>query len=338
MEKRIKCRFTDTILQEVMQRYAITPDAIRLLDGFESFIYEFDRGTESYILRIGHSLRRTEALIHGEVDWINYLAVGGASVAKAILSEEGNLVESVADGQGEQFLATAFVKAPGAPVWETTGWTPELYETYGRLLGRIHALTRTYTPSQIAWTRPDWDDPLNLDCERNIPASEAHIAEKFWAVVEYLQTLPREVDSYGLIHQDAHPANFFIDEAGGIMLFDFDDCVYGWFIYDIAMPLFYMNVGRDDAPATGDTAAFTSEFMRHFLRGYTQEHQLDPKWLKELPYFLKFREIDLYAVIHRSFGSDYENDPWCASYMKNRKAHIEQNVPFIDFDFESLML
>jgi Ser/Thr protein kinase RdoA (MazF antagonist) len=230
------------------------------------------------------------------------------------------------------------MKAPGKPVWETTGWTPELYETYGRLLGRIHALTKKYRPSQAAWTRLEWDDPINLDCERNIPASEAHIAEKFRTIVEYLRALPKEADSYGLIHQDAHPANFFINEAGEITLFDFDDCVYGWFIYDIAMPLFYMNVGRNDAVASAsDAQTFTSEFMRHFLRGYSQEYQLDPKWLKELPYFLKFREIDLYALVHRSFGSDYEDDAWCASYMKNRKARIEQDVPFIDFDFESLI-
>ena len=32
---------------------------IRLLDGFESFMYEFERGEGEYILRIGHSLRRS---------------------------------------------------------------------------------------------------------------------------------------------------------------------------------------------------------------------------------------------------------------------------------------
>lgn len=329
MEKRIKVRFNDTILQEIMRRYAIKADSIRLLDGFESFIYEFDRGTESYILRIAHSLRRTEALICSEVDWINYLAAGGASVAKAILSENGELVETVADDHGAQFLATAFVKAPGKPVWETNGWTPELYRAYGRMLGRIHALTKQYTPSNTAWIRPQWDDPVNLDGERNLPASESGIAEKFREVVAYLRMLPQDAESYGLIHQDAHPANFFVDGSGMITLFDFDDCVYSWFIYDIAMPLFYMNVGRDDAPV------FTREFMKHFLWGYAQENPLDSKWLKELPHFLKFREIDLYAVIHRSFGSAYDEDPWCANYMKNRKERIEHDVPYIDFDFES---
>ncbi len=329
MEIHIKERFNERILHDVLGRYAIAPDSIRLLDGFESFIYEFDRGTESYILRIGHSLRRTEALIHGEVDWINYLAASGASVAKATLSETGHLVESVDDRQGEHFLATAFVKAPGKAVWEMGDWTPERYEIYGRLLGRIHALTRQYAPTDPAWTRPQWDDPDNLDVERHLPAEDAGMIEKFRSVVAHIQALPQDAESYGLIHQDAHPGNFFIDEHERITLFDFDDCVYSWFIYDIAMPVFYMNTGRDDAPT------FTREFLRHFLQGYARENHLDPVWLKELPYFLKLREIDLYAIIHRSFGEAYGDDPWCASYMDNRRERIMNDVPFIDLDFES---
>jgi hypothetical protein len=43
MEKRIKDRYNDSIFQQVRQFYGIGGDDIRLLDGFESFIYEFDR-------------------------------------------------------------------------------------------------------------------------------------------------------------------------------------------------------------------------------------------------------------------------------------------------------
>lgn len=63
MEKRIKERYNETILQESMQRYGISGNQPRLLDGFESFIYEFEIGAEEYILRIGHSFRRSELLI-----------------------------------------------------------------------------------------------------------------------------------------------------------------------------------------------------------------------------------------------------------------------------------
>src|SRR5690348_9025767 len=139
MDQLIKDRYNDTILEEAMQRYGISKEQIQLLDSFESFIYEFERGGRSYILRIAHSSRRNETLIQGELDWINYLADGGVSAARAIVSERDNLVEAIEDGQGGAFLATAFVKAQGQAPWEL--WTPQLYDTYGQLIGRMHALS-----------------------------------------------------------------------------------------------------------------------------------------------------------------------------------------------------
>jgi Ser/Thr protein kinase RdoA (MazF antagonist) len=329
LEKRIKTRFHAAILEEAMLRYGISADRISELGGFESFIYEFSRDSENYILRIGHSARRSECLIHGEVDWINYLAGRGASVARAVLSEGGSLVEAFDDGHGECFLATAFVRAPGKTPREV-GWSTALFETYGRTLGRIHALTKSYQPTNAAWKRPEWDDPAIQDIERNLPPTETKVLGRYRELIEHLRTLPRDRDSYGLIHFDAHGGNFLVDEAGRITLFDFDDCSYGWFIYDIAIALFYLVFGRQDAPA------FTEEFMSHFLKGYRSENRLDPEWLREIPHFLKMREIDLYAVVHRSFDVSNLDDPWCARYMHNRKDRIEHGVPYIDFDFETL--
>src|SRR5574339_430100 len=146
MDQLIKDRFSDAILQEAMQRYGIAKDRLRSLDAFESFIYEFERDSQAYILRIAHSHRRSEALILGEVDWINYLAEGGVSVAKAILSDSGKLVEAIHDHQGGVFLVTAFLKARGQAPWEL--WTPALYESYGEMIGQIHRLSKSYQPAQ----------------------------------------------------------------------------------------------------------------------------------------------------------------------------------------------
>jgi Ser/Thr protein kinase RdoA (MazF antagonist) len=329
MEKRIKERYSDTILREAMRRYDIAPDRICLLDGFESFMYEFERGPEAYILRIGHTFRRTEALIQGEVDWINYLADGGATVARAILSSEGNMVEPLDDGRGERFLATAFQKARGKPPWETS-WAPSLYESYGQLLGRMHALSKDYVPADPAWRRPQWDDEIMLDVETHLPETDTLVVERFRELMAHLATLPRDTGSYGLIHFDAHGGNLLIDAKGTITLFDFDDCNYSWFANDLAIVLFYLVVGREDGPT------YLEGFLRHFLQGYRRENRLDPGWLREIPHFLKLREIDLYAVIHRSFDVANLDDPWCARYMRGRKQRIEAGLPFVEFDFETL--
>jgi Ser/Thr protein kinase RdoA (MazF antagonist) len=329
MEQHIRDRYSDAVLQEAMRRYGIAAGQIRPLDAFENFIYEFQRGPQAYILRITHSIRRSEELIRGEVDWINTLAEGGVPVAWAIHSESGNLVETIQDGRGGYFLTTAFVKAAGRPPWEV-GWTPERYATYGQLLGRMHALAQDYQPANEAWKRPNWDDDIMEFVERYLPASEPIARQKYRVVCEHVRTLPTERASYGLIHQDAHQSNFMMDEAGSITLFDFDDCAYSWFINDIAIVLFYMSVEEDDAPA------FTRAFMPSFLQGYRQFHALDPKWLQEIPTFLKIREIELYAVIYRDFDLDKIDNAWCARFMHDRKYKIEHDAPFIDFDFESL--
>lgn len=329
MEQRIKDRFNDTVLQETMRRYSITAEDINALNGFESFIFEFRRDAKDYILRITHSIRRSENMIRGEVEWINFLADGGVSVARAIHSQNGNLVELVEDPQGGHFLAAAFVKAPGRRPWEA-GWTPERYENYGALLGKMHALTENYQPANPAWKRREWDDPTLDFVERFLPAPEALAKQKYKAIQDHLRTLPKDRTSYGLIHQDAHQSNFFMDEDGSITIFDFDDCDYSWFINDIAIVLFYISLDHEDAPT------FTQTFMSHFLRGYRQFHALDAKWLKEIPVFLKMREIELYAVVHRDFDVNNIDNEWCAHFMRGRKERIENDVSFMDFDFESL--
>lgn len=352
MDGQISARYNDSILQEAMRRYGIVKDQIKPLDAFESFIYEFERGGTAYILRIGHSFRKSEALIRGEVDWINYLARGGVSVARAISSERGNLVEAIDDGQGGHFLVTAFLKAAGQKPW-LAGWTSARFENYGRLLGNMHALAVDYEPVP-AWRRPEWDDGTMQFLDLYLPASEVRAHQKYGSVLEHIYSLPKDRTSYGLIHQDAHQNNFLMDEDGRLTLFDFDDCVYSWFINDIAIVLFYISM---DAEELGfpTAAAFTQEFMTHFLRGYRQAYALDNHWLKEIPHFLKLRELELYAVVFRDFGIEeiehwslesFQRIPgfdvhngghiWIANFMRDRKTNIEQDVPFIDFDFGEL--
>ena len=328
MDPKIAVLFNDAILLSAMQRYDIVADRITLLDGFESFIYEFERPDGQFILRIGHSHRRSPDLIRGEVDWINYLAAAGVTVARAVLSRAGNLVELVNDGQGGDFLCTAFVKAPGGEV-KRNQLNERFFCAYGRLLGWMHALAKSYVLSNPAWKRYAWDDPINNTVERHLPEQEHTALEKYRQVFTHLCSLPCGPEAYGMIHQDAHPGNFFVDADYTITLFDFDDCVYGHFIYDIAMVVFYA------ATQEKDPQGFMARFMPVFLSGYRRENRLDPLWLKEIPHFLKLREIDLFAAILFSFGES-PADRWCARYMQGRREKIEKDVPFLAFDWEAL--
>ncbi|MFN2139759.1 MAG: phosphotransferase enzyme family protein [Candidatus Promineifilaceae bacterium] len=317
MEKEIRDRYNDEILQEAMRRYGIAAGSIELLGTVESFIYAYKKDGEEHILRLGHSKRRTPDLIRGEVDWINYLAAGGAGVAQAVASQSGELVEEIPDAAGGRFLATAFVRAQGGPEWETGGWTDERIESYGHLLGRIHALSKNYTLANEAWRRPQWDDPSNV----GLGPVEPQIEKKLWEVVDYLRALPRGGESYGMIHQDAHSNNFFIDENGRFTLFDFDDCCYGHFAYDLAMVLFYTVTNLENV------TEFAPHFWQTFMRGYNAENDLDPAWQQEIPHFMKLREIDLYAVILRDYDS-IGGDWWAEGFMNGRRERIVEGLPY----------
>ena len=76
--------------------------------------------------------------------------------------------------------------------------------------------------------------------------------------------------------------------------------------------------------------------MTHFLRGYQQAYRLDPQWLQAIPVFLKVREILLYAAMYRDFSASHIDDEWAARFMQDRQSKIENDVPFIDFDFTAL--
>ena len=331
MEECIKKRYSAEVLNQALELFDIDHDKIQALDGFESYIYEFDHPAGPGILRISHSIRRSPELILGELDWIQYLYEGGAQVAHPKTSTTGIFVEEIDDQAGGSFLAAAFNRA-GGETFRGEEWPVPLLFEYGKLLGLIHRLSRDYQPTKPEWRRLEWDDPLMLEVDQFIPKDQVRIIENYRELCRYLNDLPKNDDCYGLIHQDAHRGNFFVDKEGKITLFDFDDCVYSWYINDIALVLFYAVMGQNDPDR------FVREFLAGFLPGYYSKNQLDPSWFKEIPYFMKLREIDLYAVIHRSFDVSNLDDPWCMWYMDGRKEKLVSNLPYLDFDFQSFQI
>ncbi len=330
MDQSIRDRYSDDILREAMRRYDIAPGDIDPGDGFESYIYRYRRGDERFILRITHSLRRTPELIRGEVDWINYLAAGGTGVAHAVLSARGELVEEIDDGHGGRFLATAFAFAPGVSPGQMGGWTAARREAYGRLIGRIHALTRHYEPADPTWRRPEWIDHTAGEVAALLPPDDPGLA-RYRALAARAAALPRDRANYGLVHFDAHGGNFFVD-GDRLTLFDFDDCCYNWFANDIAMVLFYHITNVDEPTAALDA------FLPDFLRGYRAENALDPAWAALIQPFMTMREIDLYAVILRSYGISAEAidtipHAWPRDFMRGRRERIAAAVPYVEYDF-----
>jgi Ser/Thr protein kinase RdoA (MazF antagonist) len=191
----------------------------------------------------------------------------------------------------------------------------------------MHALTKKYQPSDPSLVRHVWHEDGDLRADKYLPESQTQVLAKHSELLGYLQGLPTDKDAFGLVHEDMHHGNFFVDN-GHITVFDFDDCQHHWFAADLAMPLFYAmrNVTLND-----QSQEFANHFFGCLMEGYTRENSLDKYWLEQIPYFLKLREMILYVILYAEEA--FEVNDWCRAFFEGRKERIEGDVPVIDMDF-----
>jgi Ser/Thr protein kinase RdoA (MazF antagonist) len=244
------------------------------------------------------------------------------------------LVEIIEAQDGSFFLATLFEKAPGHPPRDDD-WSPALFQSMGQFMGRLHTLSKAFQPSLPRYQRFSIAEDfaaMEVAGRKFLPVDDEPVLQAYLDTVAAIQQLPQDSEGYGLCHIDFHGGNFFITDEGQITLFDFDDCQYAWFVYEIAMALFYA-ISHDCTRAAELQKA--KIFLTAFWSGYTTENNLAPSWLEHIPLFLRLREIDLYMLIHRSMDLDHL-DPWCASYMTGRREKIINGVPYCALDYASI--
>ena len=324
MKSDIENLFTIEILNEAIKLFDLDKEKTVKINSFESFIFESVWNGTPCILRITHSSHRNIKQINGELDWINYLNDNGAPVCKAFPSENGNFVEKIGHDDSSFFLAVIFRKAEGLFLDKNKQLlTDSLIVNWGKVVGKLHRLTKDYTPSIKDSIRPIWSDYVT-NIEEYL-SDDSLALQRSKEIVNKLHSLPKDRDSYGLIHYDIHQANFLINNEGEITLFDFDDSEYSWFVADFAVILFNLIWFYLDDKKKKDE--FANEFLIKFLEGYNQENNLSTWWLNKIPDFIRMRHILLYAVMKREYK--ITRDKWFEKYLKKWKPMIEKDIPYI---------
>lgn len=319
MKPSIKKRFTTELQTRISKSFGIdSPSDLCDLNGFENFVYAAEIEGIERVLRIGHNQRRPEIEVRSEIEWLKFLAESNVAVAAPV--GEPKVFD---DRQGGNFIATIFEKADGARP-KPEDLTAGFYKTYGATIGRMHAVTRKFKPS-ANFSRPAWSKETR-EIEKFLPEDDPKVQQRAYEVREKIDQLPMTDDCYGLIHHDPHEGNLHWTPNGKMTLFDFDDCVFGHYIYDIAMVFFYSGFSGE----TRDEK--TSLYFRDFMSGYQREHELPLESIAAIPLFMKLREIDLYAVTHRS---SYPDPPKETPFMEGRRDSIAEDKPWMDFDFSS---
>src|SRR5260370_14457669 len=258
-------------------------------------VYSFLESGRKRYLRLTSSRDRTRAQIEAELDFIAYLHQGGINVILPISSTAGRLIEEIPVTSSSQF-ACVLNEAQGERFrYDSTRLNRDHFRLRGRVLGQIHALSKTYVPSGTV-RRFAWDeDNLLLQADEFLPKSETIVWREYHAIKERLRDYPKSSQTYGLIHGDFGATNYR-HQYDRLIIFDFDDCCYHWFVYDLAITI-YPHGWREEG----------LQLLDWLLEGYSESMPLDVT-LADITMFCHSRLIYIFLVYATNFGFEHPSD------------------------------
>ena len=169
------------------------------------------------------------------------------------------------------------------------------FEILGEITARMHQHSRHWQmPS--SFIRPSWNFETTLG-ETNphwgrwrdgmgVDTQKAALFERAVEVIgKRLHAYGQHKCRFGLIHCDLRLANLLIDNDI-VKVIDFDDCGFGWFMYDAATPFsFYEHESQ------------VPKLLDAWKTGYRRVAQLAQADEQEIPTFIMLRRILLLAWI-----------------------------------------
>jgi len=307
---------SDSLLTYAAKNYGFDKTSLCFISDSTNQIYSFAKNGKTYILRFSERPLEEICQIKAEMDWLYYLASKDISVSLPLQADNNNLVISTED-DGKTFVISAFETLNGG-FWDKNNpdlWNKKIFFNWGKVMGDIHRLTKSYKSANDLDVRGTFTGRFALGDSIKACLSVNEIADD---LIAEIMALPKEKDSYGLIHNDMHQWNFIIN-GEQINVFDFDDSLYGWFALDIGIALYHglwwgrkNDVGHD----------FTNEIIEHFLNGYISVNHISDFWISKIPLFMKYRQICKFSWF---YNSDNEDD-----HQKERIRNIEKDILFAD--------
>ncbi|QYX55978.1 phosphotransferase [Roseovarius sp. SCSIO 43702] len=247
------------------------------------------------VLRIHRENYHSRRAIECELAWLEALGASGVVTTPGFYP--GRNGDPIQTGRAEGLDAprhmVLFHFVEGTAPDERGDLTPG-FEELGAIAARCHAHV-------LHWEKPARFERLTWDAEavfgpratwgdwRDAPEVTGEIREVLERVEQRvrarLDAFGRPPDRFNLIHADMRLANLLVDE-GGTRLIDFDDCGWGWFLYDFAAAISFI---EDDPRIPAIKAAW--------VRGYRSVRDLSPGEEAEIDTFVMLRRMALLAWI-----------------------------------------
>lgn len=319
MEKHIADLFNESYLEKASKVFGFNIDTLEPLKGFENILYSYIVDGEKFVLRVSHKDHQPIDQTLAEIEFLHYLKDNGANVVTPILSENNLIAEDLGDG----FTAVGFIFSSGRRP-NKDDHSEEFYREYGRSIARLHKLAVDFNPEH---RRFQWDEvSMFSTLHKTVPKEHSGLMDQLMVLMDRLSRLPKTEDAYGLIHNDVHMGNFFVND-GKLEIFDFDDASYMWFISDISIVLFYM------IQLQPENTELIDFIMTHFMEGYNEIYYLDDYWFDQMDEFLKFRRIVLLLVMYRSFDLTKPH-PYFDKYSEMHLEKCKRDLPMTTVDYK----
>ena len=288
------------ITEKAQKLYALDDFELQQVSGHEggrNLVYICSiNGEKRYVLRISALDDRTEEDYLAETEFVHYLAQKGAPVADVIPSVRGKLVECM-EQDGTTVFVALFEYAKGM-LLSDNGYRyrqgaplEEYFYNTGKALGVIHRLSKQYRPVHRRRAFSDKYTAEYIDCL--IPDSYADLKRAICRRLEEYRTQPKDPENYGLVHFDFSDGNYHVDlETGDITAFDFDNCIYCWYMFDLAH-LWTHGVGwYRHIHSAKQRMACMDQYFEKILEGYRSETDVAEIMLEKLPLFIDMTIIE----------------------------------------------
>lgn len=260
-------------------------------DGGRNVVFVCNQnGENKYILRVSMLGDKKEQDYLAETDFVHYLAQNKAPVADVIPSVNNKFVECF-ECDGNEIFISLFEYAKGMLISdngyryrEGAPLTEYFYNT-GKTLGKIHKLSKNFSPT---YQRENYFDKYNMEYINSlIPETYAPLKAAIFERFDLFHTLPVHKDCFGLVHFDFSDGNYHIDmENGDITVFDFDNCMNCWYMFDLAN-LWTHGVGWFQfEPDAKKRMAGMEQYFATILEGYKSETEISDEFLDQLQLFI----------------------------------------------------
>ncbi len=253
------------------------------------------------ILRVHRTGYHTLNGVRTELAWMKALQdEAGVETPQAIPAADGELIRTVATpALDEKRFVVMFAFIEGEEPDESDLLGP--FERLGAIAAKMHLHARNWKRpayfERLVWdfdrslgNNPNWGDwrhGLALDAERI--ALFQQMSDIIETRLEHFGSGP---DRFGLIHADLRLANLLV-QGDETRVIDFDDAGLGWFLYDFATAVSFMEDREDIA-----------DLIDAWVRGYRMLAPLSDEEEAEIPTFMMLRRLLILAWV----GSHADTD------------------------------